>query len=427
MIKGLFASFMNVHRESERLILEMFYQHVYQTAFYILQDRSIAQEILLTTFKKAFKHMHNVQNGEKLGSWLATIATRASIDHLRKTNGLPAEDTALDKDLSSRDNYLFTIETMVEEKFLRTCLQKKIDKLKPDQKQIMILKYQFDMDHDEIAHALDINITMVETIIHLAKLTLLMEALSQPDLQERGILAKDNKLSLDRMIREALGDHMNHCPFPPLSAAEAWEQLQEPEQLKFIPSLQFLLNGKQRGISAVLLLILGIGAVWASSSVLPLEQPTEEIAALPGERTTDHYEVISYSLNHAESLDLEKAREISDFLIRVPQSVPAEFNVSQVKAIRNPNEKIQEVYLIYQGEKRAFVIREQAIDEKTSLGTAVNLSDTEVLDIHIKGAKGTLFQYQNGVSRLVWMSDRHSFSIEGRLTQEEIISIAESI
>ncbi len=430
MIKRLFASFINLntYRDSERLILEMYYQHVYQVAYYMLQDRNRAQDILLDTFKKAFKYMHKVQNGEKLGEWLATIATRACIDYLRETKMYSAADDVINQDLSNHNDYLSTIESMVEEKVLKNGLQKEIDKLNPDYKQAVILRYHHDMGYDEMAYALDMNAAMVDTRLHLAKLTLLMGSLEQADVRERGtfIHVKDKKMNLDRMIREALVDNMKHCPFPPLSASEAWEQLKNPMKIKCIPLFEFLLNRRNQGISASLLLILTIGLMWSLFGANPLDSSTdkgEETLALPA----DYYDVIPNTKKQVEQMELKEALEITDFPILVPRSLPEEFTMSQVKVIRKPQEKSTEVYLIYQGKKRSFIISELAIGEESGFGTVVNRSNTEVLEILINGQKAHLFLFKNGMSRLVWMKESHYFSIEGRLTRDEIISIAESI
>ncbi|MBS4220935.1 RNA polymerase sigma factor [Bacillus sp. FJAT-49711] len=187
MINRLVQKLLKKDRESERVIFEMFYQRVYYTAYYIVQDRELAQDIVQETFLKAFQNMHTVKDGEKLGAWLAAIASRTAIDYLRKIkkwNEVVAEDHVIDEQLSKNDDFHSTVETIVEKKFLKNILLREIDELKPEHKQVLILAYLHDMKYDEIAKALDIKVTMVKTRIHRAKLKLREALETQPDMRE---------------------------------------------------------------------------------------------------------------------------------------------------------------------------------------------------------------------------------------------------
>ncbi|MBS4201620.1 RNA polymerase sigma factor [Bacillus sp. FJAT-49732] len=187
MINRLVQKLLKKDRESERLIFEMFYQRVYYTAYYIVQDRELAQDIVQETFLKAFQNMHTVQDGGKLGAWLATIASRTSIDYVRKIkkwNDVATEDHIIDEHLSKKDDYHSTVESMVEKKLLKNILLREIDGLKPEHKQVLILAYLHDMKYEEIAEALNIKVTMVKTRIHRAKLKLREALETQPDMRE---------------------------------------------------------------------------------------------------------------------------------------------------------------------------------------------------------------------------------------------------
>src|SRR5690606_20950595 len=109
------------------------------------------------TFLKAFKHMHTVQNGEKLGAWLAAIASRTAIDYLRKIkrwNDMTMEDFYIDEQLSKKEVNASFVETIVEEQVLRNLLIQGLDELKPEFKQVLILRYLHEMKYVEIAEAI---------------------------------------------------------------------------------------------------------------------------------------------------------------------------------------------------------------------------------------------------------------------------------
>ncbi|MBS4208914.1 RNA polymerase sigma factor [Bacillus sp. FJAT-50079] len=184
MIKHLLKKIRRKDEESERVIFEMFYERVYYTAYYILKDRELAQDVVQETFVKAFAHMDTVKDGEKLGAWLAAIASRTAIDYVRKIkrwNEIVTEDVIINEQIIEQAS---TVESIVEERALKELLLKEIDELKPDHKQVLILKYLYDMKYEEIAQALDLNIATVKSRTHRAKLKLREALEKQPDLRE---------------------------------------------------------------------------------------------------------------------------------------------------------------------------------------------------------------------------------------------------
>ncbi len=155
---------------SERLIFEMFYQRVYQTAYFIVQDRHLAQDVTQETFLKAFQNLHKVEDGNKLGPWLATIATRTAIDFLRKIqrrNDTVTEDVIIDNMV--HHDQVSSVEQITEEHLLKELLQENLAALKPEYKQVIVLKYEYDLKEKEIAEALNLSVSAVKSRLHRAK------------------------------------------------------------------------------------------------------------------------------------------------------------------------------------------------------------------------------------------------------------------
>ncbi|MEK3890541.1 RNA polymerase sigma factor [Bacillus sp. FSL K6-3431] len=193
MIKGLLRKVLKKDRDSERIIFEMFYERVYFTAYYIVQDRDLAQDVVQETFVKVFKNIHTVESGEKLGAWIAAIASRTAIDQLRKIkrwNDIATEDVIINEQLAMDNEYVSSVETIVEERVLKSILYQTMDEIKPEHKQVLILRYLHDMSYEEIARSLQINITTVRSRIHRAKLQLRRSIENQPALREMIFNAK---------------------------------------------------------------------------------------------------------------------------------------------------------------------------------------------------------------------------------------------
>jgi RNA polymerase sigma-70 factor (ECF subfamily) len=158
--------------QSERVIFEMFYHRVFETAYFILQDRHLAQDVVQETFLKAFQNIHKVQDGAKLGSWLGTIAARTAIDVLRKEKKyrFAVENMVVNEPHCGFE--YSAVEKIIEERFLKNLVRQQIAGLKPEYRQVIVLKYEYELQDHEIAEALDLSVSAVKSRLHRAKLAL---------------------------------------------------------------------------------------------------------------------------------------------------------------------------------------------------------------------------------------------------------------
>ncbi|RKD22998.1 hypothetical protein BEP19_12260 [Ammoniphilus oxalaticus] len=189
MLKNLLYKFKNKRQDqqSERLIYEMFFERVYYAAYFIIQDRELAQDVAQETFLKAFRQLHTVKEADKLGAWLAAIASRTAIDQLRKLkrwNDSATEDIIIDHELSKRDFYVSEVESIIENEALKKLLLQQLDELRPDHKQVLLLRYIHDMTNAEIAEALGVNVGTVKTRLYRARLKFREVLEQRPDVKE---------------------------------------------------------------------------------------------------------------------------------------------------------------------------------------------------------------------------------------------------
>lgn len=159
--------------QSKQIIFEMFYNKVYSTAYYVTKDYYLAQDITQETFIKAFKQIHNLKDTKKIESWLGTIATRTAIDYIRKIkkqNELVSNDVFIDiNTFSKKESSKSQVEKSIEDKFIKNEIQKSISELKPEYRQVIVLKYDYELKDEEIAKELDMTLSAVKGRIHRAK------------------------------------------------------------------------------------------------------------------------------------------------------------------------------------------------------------------------------------------------------------------
>lgn len=187
MFKGLLKKLKKRDQDAERIIFETFYQRVYHAAYFIVQNREVAEDVAQDTFIKAFNSMETVQDGEKMGAWLAAIATRTAIDYTRKENRwnkFTTEDVLIDESLHSDHDTGSAVESIVEKRFLKKVLMQQLDELKPEYKQALLLKYIHGMSYDEMAAVLNVHPSTIKTRTYRAKLKLRESIERQPDLKE---------------------------------------------------------------------------------------------------------------------------------------------------------------------------------------------------------------------------------------------------
>lgn len=168
----LFKSKTEHSEEYEKVIFEMFYHRVYNTAYFLIQDRYLAQDIVQEIFIKAFKHIDKVQDEKTLGAWLGKIATTTSIDFLRKRknrNDIPTEDVYLNENTKNQVFKSSPVEEIVEGRFLKVMIKQNLSKLKPDYKQVLILKYEYELKDEKISEILGISVSAVKSRLHRAK------------------------------------------------------------------------------------------------------------------------------------------------------------------------------------------------------------------------------------------------------------------
>jgi len=158
------------NRSSERQIYDDYHQHVYKTAYFIVKDQGMAQDITQETFMKIFKNMDTLNDEKKMSSWITTITTRTSIDFLRKKkkwNETLTEDVILEK--GTKENRKNEIETNFHQNEIKEKIKQQIDSLKPEHKEVLVLKYIEDLKDEEIAEVIHEKIGTVKSRIHRAK------------------------------------------------------------------------------------------------------------------------------------------------------------------------------------------------------------------------------------------------------------------
>lgn len=151
--------------EEDRALLEILYDRyatkVYYKCLGILGDKDIAKDLAHDVMVKVFLNMATFRGTSQFSSWVYSITYNHCMDHIRKRKRIPQES------LNTEDfQYLSTEEIELENKILKdlklTQLEQLLDQLKPDDKMILLMRYQDSFSTKQIAEILSISESAVK-------------------------------------------------------------------------------------------------------------------------------------------------------------------------------------------------------------------------------------------------------------------------
>ncbi|MBO8169623.1 MAG: RNA polymerase sigma factor [Thermoanaerobacteraceae bacterium] len=157
-----------------KVLYTTYYKRVYLTCLLILKNHSLAEDAAQEAFIKAYKNIDKLKDPSKFGPWVASIASNCAID-LYKSNKkvINIEDNkTLDFLINQKSDTNDEPYNHIEKSELSRELRLAISKLQPKLKQLVILKYYWDLNNQEIADMLQIPIGTVKSSLHRARRTL---------------------------------------------------------------------------------------------------------------------------------------------------------------------------------------------------------------------------------------------------------------
>jgi RNA polymerase sigma-70 factor (ECF subfamily) len=133
---------------------------VYSIAWHVLHDRVAAEELAQDVFLQLHRNWAAMKSPAHMTFWLRKVASHRAIDAARKNKVRRATS------LEEMDEP--TVLERVHDAFLSSYLNRMVGSLPEKQRIIVVLRYQEDMEPQEIAKVLDMNVNTVKTQISRA-------------------------------------------------------------------------------------------------------------------------------------------------------------------------------------------------------------------------------------------------------------------
>lgn len=149
--KALVDAVLSGNRQALRDFIKRHERLVSHMVARLVDDKSDREELCQDIFLKAYEKLGEFNFQSKLSTWVATIAYRHGVNHLRKRKmkwaDLPEE--ADDWNFAEQEN----LSTTIEENDMKAIIQKNIELLPPQYKVVLTLYHVDGMNYNEIGEA----------------------------------------------------------------------------------------------------------------------------------------------------------------------------------------------------------------------------------------------------------------------------------
>lgn len=146
-------------------VYDFHYHKVYTFAFYILKSDVQAEEVAQETFLKLWKQGDQLKNIKNLEGFLITVSRNRALDILRR-NKLEVRTSQL------RNKEWVEMHNETEERILlndtHKIIQKAIDQLPAQQRQVYQLCHQEGLKYEKVAEKLNLSVFTVQSYMKLA-------------------------------------------------------------------------------------------------------------------------------------------------------------------------------------------------------------------------------------------------------------------
>lgn len=155
-----------------RLLVARHERRVHNLVARMLRHPAEAQEVTQEVFIRAFRHLASFDPAHKFTNWILRIARNAAIDTLRRREpeSVPLEQ---DEGGSLADAIAGPAgeegPQLVERKEAARALEAALARLRPEYREVIILRYHEDLSYEEIADITNLPLGTVKSNLHRAR------------------------------------------------------------------------------------------------------------------------------------------------------------------------------------------------------------------------------------------------------------------
>ncbi len=161
-------------QEAFRELVERYQRPVLSVIVRMVRDSQLAEDLAQEVFLKVYRRLRTFDPQRKLSSWLFKIAHNTTLDHLRRKHvrTIPLEVEREEGTVANEhlpDLSVESPDTQVHRGDLASALEATIATLRPEYREVVVLRYQEDMSYQEIVEITGLPMGTVKTHLHRAR------------------------------------------------------------------------------------------------------------------------------------------------------------------------------------------------------------------------------------------------------------------
>jgi RNA polymerase sigma-70 factor, ECF subfamily len=167
-------------------LVEAYQLRAVRTAMLITRDQALAEDVVQSAFLRAFEKIHQFDSSRPFAPWFMRSVVNAAVQAARKQQRNVSLDNEISEDNSFEDMLSgdsssephHVLEAQEDKQMIRSAL----DKLSPDQRAAVVMRYYLDMSESEMSELLQTPAGTIKWRLHHARKRLkgLLEGLFNP-------------------------------------------------------------------------------------------------------------------------------------------------------------------------------------------------------------------------------------------------------
>ena len=158
---------LNGDKKKFNILVKKYEKLVYNYVFLLCRNKETTQDIVQETFLKAYTYLSKYKSKYAFSTWLLTISKNSYFSYIKKSRKIKIvkqgnKDMNTDFDYGEIDKNLANLETRVDIKYA-------IESLQNDLKEVIVMKYYYDLRVKDISDILTIPEGTVKSRLFLAR------------------------------------------------------------------------------------------------------------------------------------------------------------------------------------------------------------------------------------------------------------------
>lgn len=244
---------------------------------------------------------------------------------------------------------------------------------------------------------------------------------------------------LDQLIHGHIKSELNEIKLPNID--EQWDKVRNvllEESISKIPSKKLFTLKRLTWVAALLIIAGAFSFIHPSNANAFGERIVEFFNYVVGKTTqnkTESYKqpgepklslVENMGGNIEKEINLEEAEKIVSNKLAQPKYLPSGAMLKRV-VLMDLGPDIHRIIMEYDFNNTIIIFSQVNSGTGSSKGSMYDTDDTQAKDLSINGSPASLYISKNGMAILNWQSRGLVLQLTGKVTEEEIIKIANSV